>query len=70
MTNHLLTIFPDGPDEVGRRFLQQRHDVFIKWVHVFEQPLIADIVHTAGVVIHAEVRLLTEVYSRPIHTRS
>jgi len=41
--------------------LQQRNDVFVERIHVLEQPLIADIVHTTSVVQHAEVGLLTEV---------
>jgi len=56
-----LTIFPDGPCKVGRRLLKQRDDIFVEWIHVLEQPLITDVVHTTGVVKHTEVGLLAEV---------
>jgi len=56
-----LTIFPDGPGQVGRGLLKQRDDVFVERIHVLEQPLVTDVVDATGVVQHAEVGLLAEV---------
>ena len=56
-----LTILPDGFHKVRRWLLEQWDNILVEWIHVLEQPLVAAVVHLAGVVNQAEVCFVAEV---------
>jgi len=56
------TVFPDGAHEIVGRVLQKRHDILVQRVHVLEQPLVAAVVHAAGVVNQTEAGTISEVW--------
>ena len=61
MLYSLLTVLPDGADELVLRLPQLLHDVLVERVHVLHQPLAGGIVDAARVVQHREVGLAAEV---------
>ena len=61
LCHSLLTVLPDGADEVVLRLPQLLHDVLVERVHVLHQPLAGGVVDAARVVQHREVGLAAEV---------
>ena len=61
LCHSLLTVLPDGADEVVLGLPQLLHDVLVERVHVLHQPLAGGVVDAARVVQHREVGLAAEV---------